>query len=109
MAEEQSALGTDLESSSMNSAEELKAERIATHEGEIAGAGGAENIKTIEEQETEDLEAKDGPEDPFLVEWGENDPGNPLNFKSSKKIMVMVMIASLAFLTYFLLPITPSA
>ena len=100
MAEESSVPGTDLESGSTNSAAELKAERIATLEGEIAAAGGAENIRTIEEQEEEEKEAKDEPADPFLVEWEENDPGNPLNYKARTKAMVMIMIASLAFLTY---------
>src|SRR5271156_2477099 len=100
MAEESSVPGTDLESGSTNSAAELKEERIATIEGEIAAAGGAENIRTIEEQEEEEKESKDEPVDPFLVEWEENDPGNPLHYKSRTKAVIMVMIASLAFLTY---------
>jgi DHA1 family multidrug resistance protein-like MFS transporter len=39
--------------------------------------------------------------DPYLVEWqGDDDPENPLNFKTRRKVILMVMIAAIAFLTY---------
>lgn len=55
-----------------------------------------------EQSNDEKLVGEQGPEDPFLVEWEENDPENPLNFTMARKVLLMAMIAAIAFLTYFL-------
>lgn len=72
-------------------------ERIVRKEGEVAAAGG-----DIEEAMDEKAsEEGDGEVDPYLVNWkGSDDPENPLNFATRKKISLMVMIAAIAFLTY---------
>ena len=41
--------------------------------------------------------------DPYLVTWdGDNDPENPLNYTIKQKLVLMVMVAGIAFLTYTL-------
>jgi len=88
----------DLESGS-SSAELKLEERIIDEEGEVAATSGAEQLQTYEEQEEDEKEKLEEAEDPWLVNWKENDPENPLNFRSRRKVGIMVMVASIAFLT----------
>jgi len=88
----------DLESGS--SSADLKEERIVDEEGEVAAAAGAEQLATYEEQDEEAKEKLEESEDPWLIDWKENDPENPLNFRSRKKVCIMAMVAAIAFLTY---------
>ena len=73
-------------------------EKIAREEGELANAGDLETARSRSEDEKIDPDAE--PEDPYLVKWnGTDDPENALNFSSRKKLLVMAMIAAIAFLT----------
>jgi len=74
-------------------------EKIA-REAELANAG---DLETARSRSEEKVNLNDEPEDPYMVKWnGTDDPENPLNFSSRKKLLVMVMIAAIAFLTYTL-------
>jgi hypothetical protein len=73
-------------------------EKISREEVEMSTVS---DLEAAREQSTEGkLTEENGPEDPFLVEWKENDTENPLNFKKTKKVLLMTMIAAIAFLTY---------
>ena len=74
--------------------------READYEGEIAAAGG--DLEAAVRAKNEKLETVEET-DPYLVEWkGSDDPENPLNFTTARKVLLMVMIAGIAFLTYFI-------
>ena len=76
-------------------------ERKIREEGEIAAFGGEIEQKDLEKSLDDKLDGE-AEQDPFLVDWdGDDDPQNPLNFSRRKKVSLMVMIAALAFLTYF--------
>lgn len=76
----------------------LKGETETDYEGKLAAAGG--DIESArQESNDEKLEIEES--DPYLVEWnGADDPGNPLNFKMGRKVIIMAMIAAIAFLTH---------
>jgi hypothetical protein len=77
--------------------EERERKRETVEEGKLAVAGDLEAAR--EKSMDEKLDTKT--EDPFLVEWnGKDDPENPLNFKTRRKVLIMVVIAAIAFLTY---------
>jgi hypothetical protein len=68
---------------------------------EIGDVYGGDIEAARERNIQEKVDAEPEPKDPFLVEWnGTDDPDNPLNFRSRKKVLVMMMIAGIAFLTY---------
>jgi hypothetical protein len=74
----------------------------ATEEGEMAAVGDIEAQRS-QSLEIEKEKEEEGHEDPFLVQWtGPDDPLNPLNYASRRKVLTMVMIAALAFLTFVL-------
>ena len=74
-------------------------EKCLTEESEVTNAGDVEARRTNIEEEKIDSETE--LDDPYLVKWnGVDDPGNPLNFSTRRKLLVMVMIAAIAFLTY---------
>jgi hypothetical protein len=84
---------------SIPSSTTMEDEKIAREEGELANAGDLETARSRSEDEKIDPDAE--PEDPYLVKWnGPDDPENALNFSSRKKLLVMAMIAAIAFLTY---------
>src|SRR5271170_393540 len=86
---------------SIPSSTTVEDEKIAREEGELANAGDLETARSTSEEEKIDSDVE--PEDPYMVKWnGTDDPENPLNFSSRKKLLVMVMIAAIAFLTYTL-------
>ena len=77
--------------------EEKEREREIVEEEKLGVAGDLEAAR--ERSMDEKLDTKT--EDPFLVEWnGKDDPENPLNFKTRRKVLLMVVIAGIAFLTY---------
>ena len=70
----------------------------------MAAAGDVEAQQDFQLDEKIGVDEKSEQEDkdPFLVEWdGPDDPGNPLNYSTRRKVGLMAMIASLCFLTYF--------
>lgn len=74
--------------------------READLEGEIVAAGGELEVAVREDNEKLEREQES---DPYLVTWkGSDDPENPLNFTTTRKIVLLAMIAALAFLTYFI-------
>lgn len=84
-------------SASASSKEERERETELDEEGVLAAVGDVEAAR--ERNITEKLNAE--PEEPFLVKWdGDDDPGNPLNFKTRRKVSLMIMVAGIAFLTY---------
>ena len=84
---------------SIPSSTTMEDEKVVREEGEMANAGDIEVGQSRSEDEKLDPEVE--PEDPYMVKWnGADDPGNPLNFPTRRKILVMVMIAAIAFLTY---------
>jgi CRISPR/Cas system-associated protein Cas10 (large subunit of type III CRISPR-Cas system) len=73
--------------------------READHEGEVVAAGG--DLEAAVREANEKLETEKEI-DPYLVEWnGTDDPENPLNFTTARKVLLMTMVAGIAFLTYF--------
>lgn len=78
--------------------DEARSSSTISKEGELAAAGGdIESAREGGDDAKLELEEKD----PFLVDWeGDDDPGNPLNFKARQKFILMAMIAGIAFLTY---------
>jgi hypothetical protein len=93
-----SAMHDESRSASASSKEERERERELDEEGIIAAVGDVEAAR--ERNITEKLNAEPE-EEPFLVKWnGDDDPGNPLNFKTRRKVSLMIMIALIAFLTY---------
>ena len=96
---ESTKLDVASDSATTASLKETSEERIVRDEGEMAAAGDLEAARerSIDEKENED----DSEVDPYLVTWkGADDPENPLNFRTRKKVSLMVMIAAIAFLTY---------
>lgn len=92
-----SAMHDESRSPSASSKEERERERELDEEGIVAAVGDLEAAR--ERNITEKLNAE--PDEPFLVKWnGDDDPGNPLNFKTRRKVSLMIMIALIAFLTY---------
>ena len=84
-------------STSASLKEEGERKPEADDEGKLAVAGDLEAARGSNIDEKLDTEEKD----PFLVEWdGIDDPENPLNFKTRRKILLMVVIGAIAFLTY---------
>ena len=72
-------------------------EREAREEGKMARVGD------VEAQRENSVDEKITPvqSDPFLVVWnGPEDPENPLNFTTKRKVGLMAMVAAIAFLTY---------
>jgi hypothetical protein len=88
---------------SIPSSDTLKEEEKSTQEeGQTANAGDLEMARSkSEEKMDEKIDSEAEPEDPYLVTWkGSDDPENPLNFKSRRKVLVIGMVAAIAFLTY---------
>jgi len=83
---------------SIPSSTTIEDEKITKEEGELANAG---DLETARSRSEEKVNLDDEPEDPYMVKWdGADDPENALNFSSRRKVLVMVMIAAIAFLTY---------
>jgi hypothetical protein len=60
-------------------------------------------VGDVEAQRENSVDEKITPvqSDPFLVVWnGPEDPENPLNFTTRRKVGLMAMVAAIAFLTY---------
>jgi hypothetical protein len=84
---------------SIPSSTTMEDEKVMREEGEMANAGDIEAGR--QRSEDKKLDAEVEPEDPYMVKWnGTDDPDNPLNFPTRRKVLVMVMIAAIAFLTY---------
>jgi len=84
---------------SIPSSTTMEDEKVVREEGELADAGDIEAGLSRSEDEKIDPEVE--PEDPYMVKWnGTDDPDNPLNFSTRRKVLVMIMIAAIAFLTY---------
>jgi hypothetical protein len=91
---------TTRESQSLDHETSSKDERELRQEGEMAEVGDIEAQKE-KITEKEDTSVPPTEVDPFLVSWkGDEDPENPLNYSSKRKVSLMVMVAAIAFLTY---------
>jgi MFS transporter, DHA1 family, multidrug resistance protein len=83
---------------SIPSSTTMEDEKVVREECEMANAD-IEAQQSRSEDEKIDSEVE--PEDPYMVKWnGADDADNPLNFRTRRKLLVMVMIAAIAFLTY---------
>ena len=89
--------GSDTASTTSLKEEQKKEKRIVREEGDVAAAGGDIEAAIDENSEEEVVEV-----DPYLVSWkGSDDPENPLNFSTKRKASLMIMVAAIAFLTYY--------
>ena len=81
----------------------VKQEEAPTKQNEISAL--SEDVERKIEDSLEEKAGEETEQDPYLVDWdGPDDPNNPLNFRTRTKFSTMMMIATLAFLTYLAIP-----
>lgn len=65
---------------------------------------GNENVDlevAVADIEDQYVKEPEGPQDPNIVDWdGPDDPENPLNWPSRKKVLIVVSISVITFITY---------
>ena len=57
--------------------------------------------QSLHEKDNSSAEAEEKPKDPNIVDWdGPDDPENPMNWSSKKKVTTIAIISAITFLSY---------